>query len=116
MRQKIFTEQYVVREAIVTAFVQITTATTKGLLLAGDTANKMDLIQVGFSNDCAVATTITLIDDGTTVNIYPLAASTAIQHNYQIPIPQSKVGGPWEASMASVPGATITVTGLFIKR
>lgn len=115
MQQKVFTEQYVVRASIVTAHASLTGGTNT-TLLAGDSANKLDLVQIGFSNNSDAATTITLTDDGTTVNIYPVPASTANQFNYQIPIPQNKVGGHWQVDMPDISGTTMTIRALFIKQ
>lgn len=108
-------EHYVVRGEIVTAVASITTGTNT-VLNAGDAASKLDLVQIGFSNASDAATSITLTDDGTTVNIYPVPAATANQFNYQIPIPQSKVGGAWRVDMPDITGTTVTVNALFIKR
>ena len=112
---KVFTEQYVVRASLVTAVASLTTGTS-AVLLAGDAASKLDLVQIGFSNNSDAATSVTLKDDSTTVNIYPVPASTANQFNYQIPIPQSKVGGSWDVDLPDITGTTITVSALFIKR
>ena len=106
---------YAVREALVTAHASLTTGTNT-TLLTGDSASKLDLIQIGFSNNSDAATSVTLSDDGTTINIYPVPAATANQFNYQIPIPQNKAGGNWQVDLPDITGTTITVRGLFIKQ
>lgn len=113
--KNILTTPYVVRESIVTAHASLTTGTNT-TLLTGDSDYPLDLVQIGFSNNSDAATTVTLTDDGTTVNIYPVPASTANQFNYEIPIPQSAKGGNWQVDLPDITGTTITVRGLFIKR
>ena len=106
---------YVVRGELVTAHASLTTGTNT-TLLTGDSVAKLDLVQIGFSNASDAATSVTLTDDGTTVNIYPVPASTANQFNYEIPVPQSKAGGDWQVDLPDITGTTITVRALFIKQ
>ena len=108
-------EQYAVRGEFVTAHASLTGGTSSTLLTA-DTVAKLDLVWIGFSNNSDAATTVTLIDDGTTVNIYPVPASTANQFNYETPVPKNAVAGNWNVDMPDISGSTITVRALFVKR
>lgn len=117
MISKVLTEPYVVRDSIVTASASLTNATVT-TLIAGDSASKLDLVQIGFSNNSDAATTVTLKDDGTTVRTLSAPVVTASQPEYEwtIPLPQSKVGGNWTVQLPSLSGTTVTVNALFIKR
>ena len=105
---------YVVREAIVTAHASVTTGTNT-TLISGDVATRLDLVQIGFSNNSDAATTVTLSDDGTTVRVYPVPANTANEFQYQIPIPQNAKGGNWQVDLPDITGTTITVRAIFVK-
>lgn len=115
MRPQPINTPYVVREAIVTAHASLTNGTNT-TLLAGDADAKLDLVQIGFSNSSDAATTVTLTDDGTTVRIYPIPASTANEFSYEIPVPQNAKGGNWQVDLPDITATTITVRALFIKR
>src|SRR3990167_3445015 len=104
------TRPYVLGGMTVTATASLTTG-TNGTLLTGDSAYKLDLIQIGFTNASDAATTVTISDDGTTVRTFPVAASTASNIEFSIPLPQNAAGGNWRVDLPDITGTTVTVYG-----
>ena len=110
-------ENYVVRSAIVTASVSLSTGTPT-TLLAGDTDYLLDLVQIYFANNSGAATTVTLMDDGTSLHTFniPVVTVEGVLYDFTVPWPQSTKGGRWYLDMPDITGTTIDVKALFIKR
>src|SRR3990167_584814 len=107
-------ENYVVRGAIVTASVSLSTGTPT-TLLAGDTDYLLDLVQIYFANSSSAATTVTLLDDGTSLHTFnaPVVTTQGALYNFEIPWPQSAKGGRWYLDMPDITGTTVDVKAIF---
>ena len=108
------TRPFVVRGACVTASATLTNGTNT-TLLTGDSAYKLDLVEISISNTSTVAVPVTLKDDGTTVRNFNIPLSGTVQANYSIPLPQSAAGGIWSVDTADDTNTTINVEAIFIK-
>jgi hypothetical protein len=109
---------YTVRELVQTASCTITNGTPT-VLQAGVTGTKFDLVYFTAANTCGNAISITLSDDGTTVNTLSAPASTTnngiVVFDPTIPIPQSAAAGAWRVDVLDDSGTSISVYALFIK-
>lgn len=104
-----------VRNAIVSASATLTGGTA-ATLIAGDSDYFLDIIEVMFSNNSTVSASVSLVNDGTTIRTFQVAAGATSQFKFDCPLRQNTKGLPWIADLEDVTGTSVVVAAEFIKK
>lgn len=103
-----------VRGSLKTGYVSISNG-TEATLLAGTSDKYHDLLQISLSNTSAGVIDATLKDDGTTVQIFTLAANQTYNFNFQKPIPSNDKNRAWTVDLPDDNNSSVTVQALFVE-
>lgn len=106
--------RYQTRDLIVTAIASLTGG-TKTALATALSGESLDLFQIQYSNNSDAATTLTILDESTTILTIPVAAASNSVMNFQLPLPQSGTGVAWYADIPDISGTTVAINALFTR-
>ncbi len=109
-----FIAMHEVRSALVTANASLTTGTAT-TLIAGDSADFLDIVEITFSNNSTVAVGVDLGNDGTIIRHLDLPAGMT-QLRFDAPLKQITKNLPWTLDMDDVTGTTVSVGATLIKQ
>lgn len=103
-----------VRGAIVTASASLSSGTAASLI-AGDSDYFLDIIELTCANNSNAATTVTLINDGTTIRTFGVPAFSTAQVQFDVPLGQNTKNTPWIVDLPDITGTTISIAARLIK-
>lgn len=104
-----------VRNGLVTASASLSSGTA-ATLLAGDTGNLLDLVEVTLSSNSTITSSVVLKNDGTTVRTFQVPTNGSVSIAYDVPVKQLTKNTPWLVDMEDVTGTTVTIDAVFIKK